>query len=220
MYKIHINDSLLTLASDSNETLSYQELPDAVQLYYYGLHKTLVNVIDSLEKSPFPRQIILISNDVQQLFGDLSKLYRRIDAAGGLVRNKDAELLMIFRRKVWDLPKGKLDPGESFKQAAEREVIEETGLKSVKVENFLTSTFHTYRTRRRSRVLKYVEWYRMKTKHTSLDWEVEEDIEEARWIDPESILSGDYKIFASIRQVISYYLRDNMPGEQRLPLQL
>jgi 8-oxo-dGTP diphosphatase len=40
------------------------------------------------------------------------------------------ELLLIHRPKYddWSFPKGKLDPGESFREAALREVLEETGL--------------------------------------------------------------------------------------------
>ena len=35
-----------------------------------------------------------------------------IEAAGGLVFNKDGHLLMIFRNGKWDLPKGKLETVE------------------------------------------------------------------------------------------------------------
>ncbi len=43
------------------------------------------------------------------------------------------EILMIFRRGKWDLPKGKLDKGESLEACALREVEEETGLKKNKI---------------------------------------------------------------------------------------
>ena len=55
----------------------------------------------------------------------------KIIAAGGLVTNKHNELLMIFRRAKWDLPKGKLDEGESIEACAVREVEEETGIKNI-----------------------------------------------------------------------------------------
>jgi len=47
--------------------------------------------------------------------------------AGGLVTNENNELLMIFRRGKWDLPKGKADEGETVEACALREVEEETG---------------------------------------------------------------------------------------------
>jgi len=51
---------------------------------------------------------------------------------------------MIFRRGKWDLPKGKLDKGETLEQCAVREVREETGLKKIKLQSPLMTTYHTY----------------------------------------------------------------------------
>ena len=69
---------------------------------------------------------------------------KKIIAAGGLVINENDELLMIFRRGKWDLPKGKLDKGESIADCALREVMEETGLQQVKIEKPLGITYHEY----------------------------------------------------------------------------
>ena len=54
----------------------------------------------------------------------------RIDAAGGVVV-RDGRVLLVHRPRYddWTLPKGKLDPGESFEDAAVREVEEETGVR-------------------------------------------------------------------------------------------
>ena len=60
----------------------------------------------------------------------------KIIADGGLVFNEKKQLLMIFRREKWDLPKGKLDKGEKIEDCALREVEEETGLKELKLKNF------------------------------------------------------------------------------------
>jgi 8-oxo-dGTP pyrophosphatase MutT (NUDIX family) len=57
-----------------------------------------------------------------------------IEAAGGVVWNISAKgvvkVLLVHRPRYddWSFPKGKLDPGESHRQAAVREVAEETGL--------------------------------------------------------------------------------------------
>ncbi len=58
-------------------------------------------------------------------------------AAGGLVLNEKGEVLFMFRKGKWDLPKGKLDPGETMDACALREVMEETGLVQVELKNFL-----------------------------------------------------------------------------------
>ena len=58
----------------------------------------------------------------------------QVRAAGGIVvrpSKKGAKVLLIHRPRYndWSFPKGKVDPGESFKQAARREVLEETGFR-------------------------------------------------------------------------------------------
>ncbi len=52
-------------------------------------------------------------------------------AAGGLVLDADGLVVVVHRPRYddWSLPKGKLDPGEGFQEAALREVREETGLR-------------------------------------------------------------------------------------------
>jgi 8-oxo-dGTP diphosphatase len=57
-----------------------------------------------------------------------------VRAAGGAVWRRDgaaARWAVIHRPRYddWSLPKGKLDPGESFEQAAVREVDEEIGVR-------------------------------------------------------------------------------------------
>lgn len=52
-----------------------------------------------------------------------------VRAAGGIIV-RDGSVLLVHRPKYddWSLPKGKLEPGESWEDAALREVEEETGL--------------------------------------------------------------------------------------------
>jgi 8-oxo-dGTP diphosphatase len=54
-----------------------------------------------------------------------------VRAAGGLVLDAGGRVAIVHRDRYddWSLPKGKLDPGESFEEAALREVEEETGLR-------------------------------------------------------------------------------------------
>ena len=59
-----------------------------------------------------------------------------VKASGGVVWRRGAsgvEVVVVHRPRYddWSLPKGKLDPGESWEQAALREVHEEVGLRCV-----------------------------------------------------------------------------------------
>jgi 8-oxo-dGTP pyrophosphatase MutT (NUDIX family) len=206
IYKIYVNDSLLTLAGDQAGQTGLQEFSDSLMLRYHGNTKLLLNIVDNLEKSPTPRQIILRTSNIQKLFSEVLTLFRWIEAGGGVVRNKNNDILAIYRRKRWDLPKGKLDPGETFEEAAEREVIEETGLKSVERGPLITTTLHSFRNRRNIRSLKVTKWYQMTTKDMKLVWQEEEDIENAMWIDPLEFINGNFDVFSSIREVVKQYL--------------
>jgi 8-oxo-dGTP diphosphatase len=62
--------------------------------------------------------------------GTVAAMSDRVEAAGGVV-TRDGRVLLVHRPRYddWTLPKGKLDAGESFEDAALREVEEETGLR-------------------------------------------------------------------------------------------
>ena len=68
--------------------------------------------------------------------------YLLVKAAGGIVYNANNELLMIYRNNKWDLPKGKIEKGETPKQCALREVEEETGVEKLKIlDNVCEKTY-------------------------------------------------------------------------------
>jgi ADP-ribose pyrophosphatase YjhB (NUDIX family) len=110
---------------------------------------------------------------------------KKIIAAGGLVLNEHQEILMIFRRGKWDLPKGKLDEGESIKTCAVREVMEETGLTTVELGSLVAITHHTYFDPWiKEEVIKETHWFRMKAdSNQPLTPQTSEDIEMIEWVD-------------------------------------
>ena len=132
---------------------------------------------------------------------------KKIVAAGGLVINEKNEILFIFRRQHWDLPKGKLDEGETIEACAVREVQEETGLKKVEIVSFLCKTYHEYFDKWINEdVIKESWWYLMKSDSSEvLIPQTEEDIEKIIWVD-ESVV-GFYlnSSYPSIKQVLSSY---------------
>jgi 8-oxo-dGTP diphosphatase len=58
-------------------------------------------------------------------------LRRHVRAAGGVLVRADGQVALIHRPKYddWSLPKGKLEQGEEWEEAAAREVWEETGIR-------------------------------------------------------------------------------------------
>ena len=112
-----------------------------------------------------------------------------IKAGGGLVLNDAGELLMIYRRGKWDLPKGKLDEGETIEACAVREVMEETGLTDVERGKLIEISYHDYYDRfLKEEVIKETYWYLMKAKGEQVvSPQTEEDITDIRWVKGEEL---------------------------------
>ena len=110
-----------------------------------------------------------------------------IEAAGGLVFNAENKVLMIFRNRKWDLPKGKLEVGESIENCAIREVEEECGISSLEICNKLVETFHTYDLQGES-ILKKTYWYKMSYSFSGdLTPQIEEGITMVCWIEMDDV---------------------------------
>ena len=142
MYKISINETPLILRSQKE--LSSRQSSDEKNLLieYRGKKKTLLQVVDTLEKTQSKDSITMYAQDYDQLVIDFNNLFKIVEAAGGVVFNPKGEILTMFRRDSWDLPKGKIDKGETKEVAAVREVQEETGLQQVERGALLLSLIH------------------------------------------------------------------------------
>lgn len=111
-----------------------------------------------------------------------------VEAGGGyVVRRTEAgvDLLLIHRRGVWDLPKGKLDPGETPQEASVREVAEEVGIEraTLSVLGGLPSTVHGYIWHKRGvYAVKTTHWYAMTTTAEAFEPEEREGIERVAYV--------------------------------------
>ena len=104
-------------------------------------------------------------------------------AAGGYVTcplEEDVALLVIHRMGVWDLPKGRLEPGESLEACALREVREEVGVSTLRSLRTLGTTMHAFQADDTYKV-KTTHWYQMRTDERSFEPAREEDIHRVHW---------------------------------------
>ena len=181
-----------------NITIYY--LSKKIILQTIGQHTENQNItaIDSLKKSQILDLFLAFIESEKNLltfesvsidngFDKLRKTFKLIYAAGGLIE-KNNKYLFIFRLKTWDLPKGKLDMGESPEEAAIRECEEECGITKLTIKKELPSTFHFYKYKG-SFALKKIFWYAMSTEHNGvLVPQIEEKIESVEWFDKTQIL--------------------------------
>ncbi len=154
---------------------------------------TIEATLQALETGKSPAAIF-IHPDPHELLETIKSYFTILVAGGGLITNQEEEVLMMFRNDKWDLPKGKLDEGESLETCALREVREETGLHNVHIEHKITETFHYY-TYKEKKILKHTYWYKMKFTGTELTIpQIEEGIVDIQWIKPEHL--GKYLKFS------------------------
>jgi ADP-ribose pyrophosphatase YjhB (NUDIX family) len=129
---------------------------------------------------------------------------KRVLAAGGVVINQNNELLMIFRRIIWDLPKGHLEKKETMEQCALREVKEETGLQSLELIRFLGISEHVYFDNKlNEEAIKETHWYEMKgDKDDPLEPLESESIERVLWVKASLVMRYLEYSFDNLKPII------------------
>lgn len=124
---------------------------------------------------------------------------------------KSTEIALIKRRGVWDLPKGKQDPGESIIDCARREVAEELGIEWPTVHQHIGQTRHTY-VESGVEILKTTYWYAMipHDNNPAFTPEVEEQIEQVTWVP----IDSSFKIVAydNLLPILHAFDRIDLPG--------
>lgn len=172
MYKVFINEKKLILSSEP------QNSPKI--LNYDGAH-SFDFAIDLLENTP-SQGLNIYHSDIDRLWTDFKQFFKNIEAAGGIVLNPENKILFIHRLGKWDLPKGKIEVGESRELAAVREVEEECGIFDLELKDFINSTYHVYTERDGKKILKTTYWFEMlySGNETPIP-QIEEGINEVGW---------------------------------------
>lgn len=171
-YKVFINEIPVILSTEKNIGKNYVSIP--IELVRF---KKLIKMIQK-GKMPF---VNLYHPNADKLERELRKKLPVVEAGGGLVYNSRKEILFIYRNKKWDLPKGKIEKGETPEEAAVREVQEETGVKNLEVKQFIRKTYHVFKRNGEYR-LKITHWYEMYTDYEGdLKPQPKEGISKAKW---------------------------------------
>lgn len=197
MYKVFVNEKKLLLSKQSEaleKTLKYESFT------------TLEIALDLLQNTSV-KELNVFGEQIDEIWEEFKKLFRIIEAAGGIVNRPNGDILFIKRLGKWDLPKGKMEKGESREESAIREIEEETNLKNVELLDFINTTYHIYIERNGDRVLKYTHWFEMNFdgEDTSKP-QVEEGITEVAWKNTSQIESEVFSsTFKNIKLIITEF---------------
>lgn len=195
-YQVHINIG--------KEALIPEKLIHNVLVTGAG-KKDIDKIIELLEENVF-NQVISITIAVNNYIAAkdyLKSHFRIVNAAGGIVRKGD-KILMIYRLKKWDLPKGKLDTGEKPRKGAVREVEEECNIK-VEAGKKICNTWHTYSLNGK-KILKKTNWYAMECMDDSnMKPQKDENIEEVKWLKTKDLFHGLKDSYRSVRYVFQKF---------------
>ena len=178
MYKVFVNDKPLFLTNQIEKETDFQIF----------LLETIN--IEQLIKKMFNNKIqkaYLHYPDEKEILNKIKEKIPVKKAGGGLVFNKNREVLFIFRNGKWDLPKGGADKGEEIEDTSMREVEEETGVGNLTVVKKLQKTYHIFKRNGKYR-LKVTHWFEMTTNFEGMPiGQAEEGIEKVAWLNPEEI---------------------------------
>ncbi|MDG1822697.1 MAG: NUDIX domain-containing protein [Flavobacteriaceae bacterium] len=170
MYKVFVNQKEVILTT--TPPLKARVMP---------LKETSFPQITRILRTTKIKRLYLFHHDQDKLLSLFKKKLPVTIAAGGVVFNSDNKLLFIFRKKKWDLPKGRVESKESLKKGGKREVKEETGVKKLKVDKLAGITYHIFKRSNRYQ-LKETHWFYMTTTYQgALIPEAKEDITKAVW---------------------------------------
>ena len=157
-------------------------------------------------------------NNSLDAFNFFKKYFEFRIAAGGVVRNKKGEVLMIYKNKTWDLPKGHvINSREFFEDCARREVLEETNVRNLKICSDSFSTYHIYKQKNNfnlfdkdchklgyCKILKETKWFLMSTDlYQDIKPQLKEGITKVKWVSIDRLKK--INTYRSIKEVLSYF---------------
>ncbi len=166
MYKVFVNDCPIILTDNKKISTGFEK----IDFKSVAVLKIVEDFFQNKHKG-----IYLVCDNVEECWEQFKLKFTIQEAAGGKVINTNNDVLFIYRFHKWDLPKGKLEKGESIAQCAIREVKEECGITDLKIEKELQTTYHIF-VREGKFILKITYWFLM---NTNFNGKLKPQLEEA-----------------------------------------
>ncbi|MFO7934234.1 MAG: NUDIX domain-containing protein [Bacteroidales bacterium] len=180
MYKVFFKDRTVYFGDDFSKAFEKNK----GLFYRYNNIQELNELVEVFFALKQISNLYIFHEDMLSLIEEFKSCFRFVEAGGGLVFDSEGRFLVIKRNGIWDLPKGKLEPGEDFASAALRETGEETGLEGIEIGQPIISTYHTYQ-QEGERFLKKTRWFEMVYKgKASPVLQSKEGITESVWVKP------------------------------------
>lgn len=203
MYKVFFDQKQIFIVEGICSSITNDD-----EKHLFQSEKKLAETLSVFLRQQDKDRIYIICEDEEMVIDSFTNLYEYRIAAGGLVRDEKGRILMIFRKGLWDLPKGHMDKGETPVQTAVRETVEETGVENPSPTRYISDTWHLYYLKGKL-VIKKSIWYEMSADSgCDLTPQVEEDITETKWADPLDLPHLYKNTYLSIAELLTSYLSE------------
>ena len=199
MYKVFVNDKPIILTDSLKKENTYPVYIFNEVVIDEILHKLKRGKLDGVNLfcSHLASDWIAFKNE-----------FKVVVAGGGLVTNPANEILFIYRSKVWDSPKGRVEEGESIEETALREVAEECGAERLELIAPLLVTHHLFYMDQLQQ-LKITHWYLMESDfQKNLKPQLEEGITQVLFKNADQVREAMKNTYANIKLVLDAYYKN------------
>lgn len=199
MYKVFVNDKPIILTDSLKNDNSYP---------VYIFNEVVIDeVLHKLRRGNTNGMNLFCSNLATD-WSTFKKEFKVVFAAGGLVTNPTHEILFIYRSNVWDLPKGRVEEGESIEETAVREVEEECGAEGLKLIKPLLITHHLFYMDHIQQ-MKITHWFLMEADfQKNLKPQLEEGITKVLFKNKDEVQEAMKNTYANIKLVLDTYYKN------------
>ena len=202
--KIFVNEKPIYLADHNNNSLQHK-INEGFIFYDNNTNLNYIDIVEQLSHRQVDG-IIILQKDLELLQAQFKAAFKIIQAGGGIVQNETGEILFIYRLNKWDLPKGKLEKGESIEICAQREVEEETGITNLTLKNKIGETYHIYK-EKGEQILKESHWFHFTCPNfQNTIPQIEENITEVKWVALQNLREPLQNTYNNIREIVAKFM--------------